>query len=68
MRGGGCTWQEGMHGGVCMAGVVCMAGDMRGRACMPPTPPGKYDEIRSMSGRYASYWNAFLFSLSFMCH
>ena len=20
-----------------------------------------YDEIRSMSGRYASYWNAFLF-------
>ena len=26
-----------------------------GRACMG------YDEIRSMSGRYASYWNAFLF-------
>ena len=22
-----------------------------------------YDEIRSMSGRYASYWNAFLFSV-----
>ena len=22
-----------------------------------------YDEIRSMSGRYASYWNAFLFQL-----
>ena len=22
-----------------------------------------YDEIRSMSGRYASYWNAFLFHL-----
>ena len=21
-----------------------------------------YDEIRSMSGRYASYWNAFLFT------
>ena len=23
--------------------------------------PGRYDEMRSMSGRYASYWNAFLF-------
>ena len=26
-----------------------------------------YDEIQSMSGRYASYWNAFLFSI-FWCH
>ena len=24
---------------------------------------GRYYEIRSMSGRYASYWNAFLFSI-----
>ena len=24
-----------------------------------------YNEIRSMSGRYASYWNAFLFNLKF---
>ena len=24
---------------------------------------GFFDEIRSMSGRYASYWNAFLFSV-----
>ena len=24
-------------------------------------PPSGYYEIRSMSGRYASYWNAFLF-------
>ena len=33
------------------------------RAGTPPpgTPPGRYYEIRSMSGRYASYWNAFLF-------
>ena len=40
----------GMHGffwGACMvfSGGVCVG----------------YDEIRSMSGRYASYWNAFLF-------
>ena len=25
-----------------------------------------YNEIRSMSGRYASYWNAFLFSLTLL--
>ena len=56
MVAGGHAWLPGgMHGcqggmrgcwGVCMvAGVVCIG----------------YDEIRSMSGRYASYWNAFLF-------
>ena len=26
-------------------------------------PPRRYYEIRSMSGRYASYWNAFLYML-----
>ena len=26
----------------------------------------RYNEIRSMSGRYASYWNAFLFLLSLL--
>ena len=29
------------------------------RACM--FTPGRYYEMRSMSSRYASYWNAFLF-------
>ena len=29
---------------------------------------GGYDEIRSMSGRHASYWNAFLFSLLSLIH
>ena len=28
-------------------------------------PPSRYYEIRSMSGRYASYWNAFLFRTVF---
>ena len=32
---------------------VCMAGGVHAR----------YYEIRSMSGRYAFYWNAFLFRL-----
>ena len=41
--------QGGMHGR-----RVCMAGGVHG-ACMPPhTPPGRYYEIRSMIGRYAS--------------
>ena len=44
----------GVHG--CM-GVCVVAGGMAvgGGACVG------YDEIRSMSGRYVSYWNAFLF-------
>ena len=49
----------GMRGcrGVCMvAGVVWLYGG----ACVG------YDEIRSMSWRYASYWNAFLFIVSFV--
>ena len=32
----------------------------------PPLPPGEADiRIRSTSGRYASYWNAFLFCIFF---
>ena len=48
---GGCAWLWG----------VCMVGGMHGcrGVCIG------YDEIRSMSGRYASYWNAFL--LIFSC-
>ena len=58
MAGG--AWQGGMHGrggdhvwqGIVLGGGACMAG---GHACH-----GRYYGIRSMSGRYASYWNAFL--------
>ena len=66
---GGCAWL--LTGGVC---VVAPRGGMRGcswrgacvvapgGACMvaPGGVRGFFDEIRSMSGRYASYWNAFL--------
>ena len=31
-------------------------------ALLADTPPGYY-EIRSTSGRYASYWNAYLFNI-----
>ena len=69
---GVCAWLGGVHGrGACMAG-----GGMRGRGCAwlgavhggggghvwHAFPPGRYYGygIPSMSGRYASYWNAFL--------
>ena len=51
-----------MAGGSCMAGRgVCMVGGMRDMHATSPPPPGRYYGLRSMSGRYASYWNAFLF-------
>ena len=62
MAGGHAWWGHAWQG-VCMAGT-----GMHGRgvcvACMhAPPPPRRYYEIRSMSGRYASYWNALLFSV-----
>ena len=61
---GGCAWLLGVCScqGTCMvarwacvvAGVVCVVA--RG-ACIG------YNEIRSMSRQYASYWNAFLFEM-----
>ena len=69
---GGHAWLlGGMHGsqGACMVARGCawlpggctwlLGGRawLRGGACVG------FDEIRSMSGRYASYWNGFLFNL-----
>ena len=63
---GMCGWWEGVHGcwGVCVVawGTCVVAGGhawLRG-ACIG------YDEIRSMSGRYAFYWNAFLLIFNFV--
>ena len=75
---GGCAWfylgghvwfyLGGMHGfiwGACVHGfiwgacVVLFRGGMRGFFSF-----FGYNEIRSMSGRYASYWNAFLLFLN----
>ena len=48
VRGRGHAWQGG--GGICGKGHAWLGG-----------VHGRYYEIRSMSGRYASYYNAFLF-------
>ena len=70
--GGMCGCWGGMHGcqgacgcwGACMvAGGHAWLGGMcgRGGACVG------YDEIRSMSGRYASYWNALMYVTAIPC-
>ena len=50
----------GMRGFIQQGGVVLFRGGVRGFFSF-----SGYNEIRSMSGRYASYWNAFLFKLNF---
>ena len=52
-----------LFGGACMVlfGGACMV-LFRG-ACVVFSSFFGYNEIRSMSGQYASYWNAFLFNL-----
>ena len=56
---GKCAWQE-----VCMAGGHAWQGVwVAGGACVACIPPTRYYEIQSMSGQYASYWNAFLLSI-----
>ena len=60
--GRGCMVVGGVSGyrGACVvAGSVhgCWGVYVVGGQCV------RYDEIRSMNGRYASYWNAFLFEI-----
>ena len=64
---GGCVWWRGMHGGggMCGGGGVCVVAEGHawwGHAWWQGGCMG-YDEILSMSRRYASYWNAFLYYL-----
>ena len=75
MHGGGGACMAGghMHGrgvhawqGVCMAGGYVWQGGMHGMgACVAGGMHSWYYETRSISGRYASYWNAFLLSFVF---
>ena len=57
VHGRGACMAGGMHGGGVWQGWCVWHG--RG-ACMACMPPSRYYEIQLMSGRYASYWNAFL--------
>ena len=63
MCGRGHVWQGACMVGACMAGGVVHDRDGMhgGGGCVH----GRYYEIRSMSGWYPSYWNAFLFSFFF---
>ena len=63
MRGeGGMCGEGGMHGegghAWCRVGGACVA---QGGGHAWYAPPPRYG--RSLRGRYASYWNAFLFGL-----
>ena len=71
MRGrGACIWAC-MAGGVHGRGGMHGMGSVHGRGgCVwharpPPNKILRDTAIRSMSGRYASYWNAFLFIIHF---
>ena len=72
MCGRGACMAGGMHGrgnvwqGACTAGACVAGGHAWWGACMTGSvhdmhAPSRYYEIWSVSGRYASYWNAFLF-------
>ena len=59
-----CPWGGG--GCVVAWGACVVAPGGWGRVwLLPGGMRGFFDEIRSMSGRYASYWNAFLFCVLF---
>ena len=72
--GGACMVALGGHAwllrGVCVVapGGACMVAPRGGmRGCSGGGMRGFFNKMRSMSGQYASYWNAFLFDLFFFC-
>ena len=48
------------RGKVCVRGGACIQGVLHPAGIRQTSPPLRYWGIRSTSGRYASYWNAFL--------
>ena len=65
MAEGACVTGECMAGGCVWWGHVWQGGvHARGRAWQGDVR-GRYYVIRSMSGRYASYWNALLYKTIF---
>ena len=70
--GGACVVAPGGRAWLLPGGCMVAGGGMRGCSqggmcgCSRGGMRGFFDEIRSMSGRYASYWNASLFYRSFI--
>ena len=68
-RGGACMVAGGVHAwllrGACVVapGGACVVAPGGMHGCLRGGVHGFFDEIRSMSGQYASYWNAFLLKL-----
>ena len=60
-------WGYVWLGCVCGFRGVCMVASQGGVCMVVGGPCIGYDEIRSMSGRYASYWNAFLLQHFSLC-
>ena len=67
---GVCIKGGSASGGFCMWGVLHPGGGSvsGGSASGGLGRPPRYHGIRSTSGRYASYWNAFLFLMSLADH
>ena len=70
MAGGHAWWGVCVAGGVCGRGACMAGGHAWWGACVVEgcvvggMCGGRYYEIWSMSGQYASYWNAFLLEMS----
>ena len=58
--GGACMVAGGVHG--CWRGIHGCAGGGGVHGCTGGVACIGYDKVRSMSGRYASYWNVFFFT------
>ena len=60
-----CAWSHVPSGGLC-PGVLCLGEvSVQGGLCEKNPTPSSSNGAHCSSGRYASYWNAFLFSFFF---
>ena len=69
MANGGYAWQRGVcvAKGTCVAGGHAWQGGMHGKGCA--WQGGMRGRRHGhCSGRYASYWNAFLYKCDIICH
>ena len=65
LTGGACAVAHGGHASLLTGEGACVVVHGGDAWLLTGGVRGFFDEIRSMSGRYASYWNAFLFHFVF---